>query len=75
VSSLDAIGGAGAARRAVCCVCLAHRHGNAADRPVRQRACPTDLTDAQWAVIAPMIPVPAWMDGRGGARRATAIGR
>jgi transposase len=27
---------------------------------------PTDLTDAQWAVVAPLIPVPAWIRGRGG---------
>jgi transposase len=50
----------------VSCDCLAHRHGNAADRPTRVRAYPTDLTDAQWAVIAPAVPIPAWMCGRGG---------
>ena len=66
LSSFYAIGDAEATRRAVSCDCLAHRHGNAGDRPVRRRAYPTDLTDAQWAVIAPMIPVPAWMTGRGG---------
>lgn len=27
---------------------------------------PTDLTDAQWAVIVALIPVPAWIGGRGG---------
>lgn len=50
----------------VSCDCLAHRYGNAADRPMRRPVYPTDLTDAQWAVIAPLIPVPAWMAGRGG---------
>lgn len=66
MSSLYAIAGVGTTRRAVVCDCLAHRHGNAADRPMRQLAYPTDLSDAQWTAIAAMIPVPAWMNGRGG---------
>lgn len=49
----------------VSCNCLAHRFGNAADRPQRARVYPTDLTDEQWAVIAPLIPIPAWLRGRG----------
>lgn len=49
-----------------CCDCVAHRFGNAADRSVRGRVYPTDVTDAQWARIRPLIPVPAWMAGRGG---------
>jgi transposase len=53
-------------RGGVSCDCLAHRYGNAADRPARQAVYPTDLTDAQWAVLAPLIPVPAWISGRGG---------
>jgi transposase len=57
---------ADASRRAVRCDCLAHRYGNAADRPERRAVYPTDLTDGQWAVIAPLIPVPAWIGGRGG---------
>jgi hypothetical protein len=24
------------------------------------------MTDAEWAVVRTMLPVPAWMDGRGG---------
>lgn len=55
-----------ASRRAVGCDCLAHRYGNAADRPERRPVYPTDLTDAQWAVIVVLIPVPAWIGGRGG---------
>lgn len=27
---------------------------------------PTDLTDAQWAVLAPLIPLPAWLCARDG---------
>jgi transposase len=34
------------------------------DRP---RRYPTDLTDAQWAVLAPLLPTPAWQS-RGGGR-------
>ncbi|NUR58401.1 MAG: transposase, partial [Catenulispora sp.] len=66
VSSLYAIDDRDAVRRAVSCDCLAHRHGNAADRPVRQRAYLTDMSDAEWAATAPLIPAPAWMGGRGG---------
>lgn len=50
----------------VSCDCFAHRFGNAGDRPMRRAVYPTDLTDAQWAAIAPWIPTPAWMAGRGG---------
>ncbi|MCM2579610.1 IS5 family transposase [Streptomyces meridianus] len=50
----------------VSCDCLAHRFGNAADRPDRARAYDTDLTDAEWERIRPLLPVPAWMEGRGG---------
>jgi len=57
---------ADASRRAVGCDCLAHRYGNAADRPVRRAVYPTDLTDDQWAAIVALIPVPAWIQGRGG---------
>jgi transposase len=66
MSLLYAIDGGDAVRRAVTCDCLAHRHGNAADRPVRQRAYPTDMTDAEWAATSPIVPVPAWLGGRGG---------
>lgn len=46
--------------------CLAHRFGNAADRPNRMRRYPSDMTDAQWAVVRDSLPVPAWLEGRGG---------
>ncbi|MEO3768740.1 IS5 family transposase [Streptomyces sp. B8F3] len=48
------------------CDCLVHRFGNAADQPDRVRAYGTDLTDAEWQEIRPLLPVPAWMEGRGG---------
>ena len=48
------------------CDCVPHRFGHAADHPDRVRAYPTDLTDPEWAEIAPLIPTPVWMLGRGG---------
>ncbi|MFI9616741.1 IS5 family transposase [Streptomyces sp. NPDC052023] len=48
------------------CDCLAHVYGNAADQPERQRRYPTDMTDAEWAEVRPLLPVPGWMRGRGG---------
>lgn len=48
------------------CDCLAHRFGNAGDRPNRMRRYPSDMTDAQWAVVRDAPPVPAWLEGRGG---------
>jgi transposase len=48
------------------CDCLAHRFGNAADRPERVPVYPSDMTDAEWAVVRDAMPVPAWLEGRGG---------
>lgn len=48
------------------CDCLAHRFGNAADGPVRVRCYGSDLTEAEWQVLRPLLPVPAWLHGRGG---------
>jgi transposase len=52
------------------CDCLAHRFGNAADNGSRQSRYPTDMTDAEWAVVRPLLPVPGWMRGRGGQPEA-----
>jgi transposase len=51
---------------AVSCDCLAHVYGSAADQPDRARRYPSDMTDAEWAAVRPLLPVPAWMEGRGG---------
>ncbi len=51
---------------AVSCDCLAHVYGNAADHPDRQRRYPSDMTDGEWAAVRPLLPVPAWLQGRGG---------
>jgi hypothetical protein len=39
--------------------CLPCRFGNAADHPRRFAVYPTDLTDAAWEQVRPLIPVPA----------------
>ena|ERR1022692_1298367 len=31
------------------------------------RCYPSDMTDAEWAVIEPLLPVPGWLAGRGGS--------
>jgi transposase len=41
-------------------------YGNAADQPERQRRYPTDMTDAEWTEVRPLLPLPGWMRGRGG---------
>jgi transposase len=39
-------------------------YGNAADHSDRARRYPSDMTDAEWAAIWPLLP--AWLQGRGG---------
>lgn len=48
------------------CDCFAHTYGNAADNPSGGHCYPTDMTDAEWAVVRGMVPKPAWAEGRGG---------
>ncbi|MER7897631.1 transposase [Streptomyces sp. NPDC096046] len=48
------------------CDCLAHRFGNAADRPYRRPGYPSDMSDAEWGVVRDTMPVPPWLAGRGG---------
>ncbi|MFF4837714.1 transposase [Streptomyces sp. NPDC001315] len=31
--------------------------------------CPSDMTDAQWAVVRDVMPVPAWLGAGAGSRR------
>jgi transposase len=52
------------------CDCLAHRFGNAAGNGVRERRYPTDMTDEEWARARPLLPVPGWLQGRGGQPEA-----
>ncbi|WTI30745.1 IS5 family transposase [Streptomyces jietaisiensis] len=48
------------------CDCLAHRFGNAADRPGRRPRYGSDLSDAEWALVRDLLPAPGWLAGRGG---------
>lgn len=59
---------------ALACDCLAHRFANAADNWSRQQYCPTGMTDANWAAIRPLLPVPGRMRGRGGCPEASVVG-
>jgi transposase len=52
----------------VACCRLAPFHPNSTSR--RRRRYPSDTTDAQWAVIDPLLPDPAWLSGKGGRREA-----
>ena len=47
---------------AVACRCCP-----AGSRSTRARRYPSDLTDAEWAVIEPLLPAPGWMAGQGGS--------
>lgn len=62
--------GAGSTSATLACDCLAHRFGNARDRGARERRYPTDMSDAEWAVVRPLLPVPGWPRGRGGRPEA-----
>ncbi len=46
--------------------CLAHVYGNAADHPGREPRYPSDMSDAEWVAVRPLLPTPAWLEGRGG---------
>lgn len=48
------------------CDCLAHRFGNAVDRPDRRPVYPSDMSGQEWAVVRDAMPVPGWLEGRGG---------
>ncbi|MGW5258301.1 IS5 family transposase [Streptomyces sp. NPDC004012] len=46
--------------------CLAHRLGNVGDRPYRRPRYPSDMSDVEWAIVRDVMPVPGWLEGRGG---------
>lgn len=46
------------------CCALARFH--AADQVVRVQRYPSDMTDAEWAVIEAGLPAPSWLTGEGG---------
>jgi hypothetical protein len=48
------------------CPCVACRFGHGADHPARSRRYTTDMTDAEWQAIQPLMSWPTWLDGNGG---------
>jgi transposase len=54
---------AGAAPDQACCRLAACHRTSSGSRP---RRYPSDTTDAQWALIDPLLPDPAWLSGKGG---------
>lgn len=40
---------------------------NGTSRSVRGQAYPSDMSDAEWSVIEPLLPAPGWTLGRGGS--------
>lgn len=50
------------ARAGVPCRCCP-----AGSRSARARRHPSDMTDAEWAVIEPLLPAPGWTRGQGGS--------
>jgi transposase len=48
------------------CDCVACRFGHGAAHPVRLPRYTSDMTDAEWHIIEPLLPEPAWRAGRGG---------
>ena len=46
------------------CCSLARFH--APDQVIRTRHYPSDVKDAEWAVVEAALPVPAWLAGNGG---------
>jgi hypothetical protein len=42
------------------------RFGNAVDNGFGSRGYSSDMTDAEWAVVRPLLPVPGWMRGQAG---------
>ncbi|MER5522479.1 transposase [Streptomyces sp. NPDC002763] len=49
------------------CDHLAHAYGNAVGHRDRERRYPSDMSEAEWAAVRPLLPVPAWLRGRGGS--------
>jgi transposase len=51
------------------CDCYVHAFGSV-PAPQRARRYDSDMTDAEWAVVRAAMPVPAWLEGRGGRPEA-----
>lgn len=57
------------------CDCLAHVYGNAVDHGERVRHYSSDMADQEWAQVRAAMPVPGWLESRGGQPEATATDR
>jgi hypothetical protein len=64
-SQCTIIESAGATSVTLACDCYVHQFGAIAAGLSPERY-PTDMTDAEWALVRDMMPVPAWLEGRGG---------
>ncbi|GGW38669.1 DDE transposase [Streptomyces griseoloalbus] len=66
MSKCPVVAVAGSSPATLGCDCLAHRFGSAADRPGRRPRYGSDMSDAEWALVRDLLPVPGWLAGRGG---------
>lgn len=64
--SCTTLSGVAAPEEACCRLAPFHRN----QTRLRARCYPSDTTDAQWAVLDPLLPEPAWLAGRGGRPEA-----
>jgi hypothetical protein len=51
---------------ALSCDCLAHWFGNAGDQPHGRPRYSSDMTGVEWAAVRDLLPVPGWLEGKGG---------
>ncbi|WRZ00401.1 hypothetical protein OG889_40415 [Streptomyces sp. NBC_00481] len=51
------------------CDCYVHQFGAIAPRR-RESYYETDMSDAEWALVRALMPMPAWMESRGGCPEA-----
>jgi len=59
----------GATSATLACDCYVHQYGAI---PAGRRAprYPSDMTDGEWSQVKASMPVPAWLEGRGGRPEA-----
>lgn len=48
------------------CPCVACTFGRGRHRRPRRRRYTSDMSDAEWQLMEPLMPSPAWLEGRGG---------
>ena len=65
LDQLTTLAASGASADALPCDCYVHLYG-AILAGRRAGRYPTDMTDAEWVEVRASMPVPAWLEGRGG---------